>query len=69
MRGEDKVSGELPQIPEQHDHDSEPEQQLPHPWRPMRPVLILAALALIVPMILRARGRGSVLAQMAADSD
>jgi putative tricarboxylic transport membrane protein len=32
-------------------------------------LLTLAALALIVPMILRARGRGSVLTQMAADSD
>jgi putative tricarboxylic transport membrane protein len=32
-------------------------------------LLTLAALALIVPMILRARGRGQVLTQMAADSD
>jgi putative tricarboxylic transport membrane protein len=32
-------------------------------------LLTLAALALIVPMILRARGRGAVLSQMAADSD
>ena len=29
----------------------------------------LAALALIVPMILRARGRGKVLGQLAAESD
>jgi putative tricarboxylic transport membrane protein len=32
-------------------------------------LLTLAALALVVPMILRARGRGQVLTQMAADSD
>ena len=32
-------------------------------------LLTLAALALIVPMILRARGRGAMLTQMAADSD
>ena len=32
-------------------------------------LLSLAALALIIPMILRARGRGKVLGQLAADSD
>jgi putative tricarboxylic transport membrane protein len=32
-------------------------------------LLVLAALALAVPMILRARGRGAVLTQMAGDSD
>ena len=40
------------------------------PWDVTGPAdLTLAALALFVPMILRARGRGAVLSQMAADSD
>jgi putative tricarboxylic transport membrane protein len=32
-------------------------------------LLTLAALALVVPLILRARGRGKVLAELAADTD
>jgi putative tricarboxylic transport membrane protein len=32
-------------------------------------LLLLATLALIVPIILRARGKGTVLAQMAGDED
>ena len=32
-------------------------------------LLLLAATAVILPMILRARGRGKVLAQLAADED
>ena len=32
-------------------------------------LLLLAALALIIPLILRARGRGEVLSQMAASED
>ena len=32
-------------------------------------LLTLALLALVVPMIMRARGRGAVLSQMAADED
>ena len=32
-------------------------------------LLILAALALIVPLVLRARGRGQLLAEVASDGD